>query len=421
MNRAQVAEELKRVRGELRHFRSLRTKANKDFESTNSPTAQAMVDGADNKIEELRSQESDLLRRLEGGNGSPPAADQGANASLPPGMGVFIPSNFGRFDQEATSILEKIGTTTGHLGDARIPVGTIASAEEVASLTGHAIKAGLTLPSEPGVAQGITYRGIATPPEAPLTLLDVFQSVPLEDRRVEFLKRSGAVAAAGIHSASQFGAIKTEASITYTPEDEQYATIHSWIKVKRQDLMDVGSLERDLRAALSYGVMFKLQDYLLNGHAPDDAFDGLLNTTGVGQPNVSGDNNVSDKILTALGILWQAGVMPNFVALNPITLANEMKRKSAGDGEYFSGGPFQLEVGGTIWRVPTVLAPALSQTTAVIGDSRGAAIGVREGLQVYISQDDQDDRLRNLITVLVEGSFAPFVPTPALFSEVGLA
>ena len=58
----------------------------------------------------------------------------------------------------------------------------------------------------------------------------------------------------------------------------------------------------------------------------------------------------------------------------------------------------------------------------MIRDSRVAAfLGVRQGITVHVSTADQDDLIRNRVTTLLEGRWAPAVTTPGAISLVDLA
>jgi HK97 family phage major capsid protein len=116
-----------------------------------------------------------------------------------------------------------------------------------------------------------------------------------------------------------------------------------------------------------------------------------------------------------------ADAVPNFVGLNPRDWANMLKAKAEGSGEYFSAGAFAAQA-ERLWDVPTVPTPAVPAGSALVGDAVvGATVLVREGVHVLVSDSDQDDFLRNKITLLGEGRFSVVVWQPTAFCLVHLA
>jgi Phage capsid family len=99
-----------------------------------------------------------------------------------------------------------------------------------------------------------------------------------------------------------------------------------------------------------------------------------------------------------------------------------LKAKAAGSGERLdSDGAF-----GTpptqMWSLPLIQSPVVARGTALVGDwSQGATLWVREGVLVRSSDSDQDDFLKNRITLLGEGRYALTVERPVCFAEVHLA
>jgi HK97 family phage major capsid protein len=105
---------------------------------------------------------------------------------------------------------------------------------------------------------------------------------------------------------------------------------------------------------------------------------------------------------------------PNFVALHPIIWQNLMLMKAT-TGEYYYGGPGLLAQPPTIWGLPMVRSVLVPQATPLVGDAMGASLLVREGLNVKTSDSDQDDFVRNRVTILAEARVAFVVWRPSAF------
>jgi HK97 family phage major capsid protein len=82
----------------------------------------------------------------------------------------------------------------------------------------------------------------------------------------------------------------------------------------------------------------------------------------------------------------------------------------------FAGDPVD-----SVWGVPVIQTPAIGQDQAVVADwARAATLYVREGLVTRVSDSDQDDLLRNRLTILVETRVGLMVAQPSLVCVVNL-
>jgi hypothetical protein len=102
------------------------------------------------------------------------------------------------------------------------------------------------------------------------------------------------------------------------------------------------------------------------------------------------------------------------VALHPTDATAAFKEREGTDGSYLAGSPWDK-------LPPIVQSAALAAGQVLARDSRIAArLGVRAGLTVHIGQES-DDLLRNQVTVLVEGRWAPMVLVPAALALIDVA
>jgi hypothetical protein len=263
----------------------------------------------------------------------------------------------------------------------------------------------VTLPDGTGRDNG--WLGIVPPPAAPTSLLDLFASVPFGTRKAEFLRREGGVAEAEIQVE---GAVKQQAQITYLDAEAEAVTIASWVKVKRQQVDDIDGLLPDLRIALNQGVMVRVEELLIGSPTATGAPDGITESTGVLAPTVTA-TNLSDAVGAVKAQLAVTGVSANFVAAHPLDIEEEEARTGT-DGHPVGA----IDDQGRIRRLPLVPSIALAPGKVLMGDSRiGARLGVRSPVSVVVGQES-DDMVRNKVTVLAEGRWAPVVLVPAAFA-----
>ncbi len=281
-----------------------------------------------------------------------------------------------------------------------VRAGELVSVDDAAGLTGRYLAA-TTVPA--GGLPASFPTGIVTPPQPPLTLLDVIPSTPQDTRVATYMRRKGGAGAAAV---TQPGAVKPQSNVVYEAVDVEAEVVACYVKVNRVDVDDVPGLMADLQnGALRYDVLHAVEALLVAE---------ITGTTGLLAPNVSGDGNVPDKLLTAVGLLTASGVVPNFIALNPTDATLAYKEREGDQNGYVAGSPWEK-------LPPVVQSPALPAGEALVGDSRvGAALGVRQGVTVAVGTEGSD-LIQNVLTVLLEGRWAPMVLQPAALAHIDLA
>jgi HK97 family phage major capsid protein len=380
-----------RLDDELRDLRRQRTEQQRETRSLRLEVAHD-ADGAPTRLAESINREDELanaIRELE--------AEKQAQLStmnhLPAG---------GQETGLDRHRLDEIANSNGSLGN-RVAVGEYKSQQELIEFTGRALAAVSPGPVAPPPATlPVRYApNVVVPPQPPFTLLDQFASVQMDSRTVTFMRRVGTSDSAAV---VQPGQLKPESGVQYEAVEASAEVVATWIKVNRIDLNDISGLQSDLQNALGYDIRHEVEALLLAA---------IIGTTGVLAPDVSADGNTPDKLLTAVGALAALGVQPNFVALNPIDATAAVKEREGTDGAYISGSPWAI-------LPPLVQSAAITPGEALAGDSRIAAqLGVRQGLTIEIGTES-DDQIKNRVTVLVEGRWAPMVTVPGAVAHITL-
>jgi HK97 family phage major capsid protein len=116
---------------------------------------------------------------------------------------------------------------------------------------------------------------------------------------------------------------------------------------------------------------------------------------------------------------------PNFVALNPITWQNLLLMRENTGGPTgpaaTCSGRRAMHRPPTIWGLATTANRTVPAASPLVGDANGATLLVREGVNVRVSDADQDDFTRNRVTVLAEARVALPVWRPASFAKAALS
>ena len=108
--------------------------------------------------------------------------------------------------------------------------------------------------------------------------------------------------------------------------------------------------------------------------------------------------------------------------LNPNTYAGMLEAKAEGSGERLDSSGLFDSPADSAWGVPIIQSSIIDETKAVVADwTLATTLFVREGLTVRGSDADQDDFVRNRVTLLVESRVGIAVWQPSLVVEVNLA
>lgn len=297
-----------------------------------------------------------------------------------------------------------------HVGN--ITLGRIQSREALAAEIGDADVAGLIQPDR---------RGLIPPLFRPLTLLDLLPSGTTDSNLIEYVQATTLPSAA---AETAPGAAKPEQALGFTDASAAVRTIAGWIKVRKQTLADAAGLRAFIDQTLRYDVLRRLEGQVLAGDGIGQNIRGILNTTGIlDAPGALGESE-ADLLHHGIVALQLANHIPGAIVLNPldnesIRLSRDDSGAGAGTGGYLFGPPSQVGA-PTIWGLPTVVTPVMPQGRAIVLDPLSVLILIREGVNILLSDSDQDDFTKNRVTVLAECRAGLAVPRPDGIADVDL-
>jgi HK97 family phage major capsid protein len=272
------------------------------------------------------------------------------------------------------------------------------------------------------------YRGIIPYRVRQLSLLDMIPAGTTDSNSVEYVQVS----------AIPFGAAETaefaaKPQVGFATEDATapVRTIAAWIKMARQAMDDQAGVVSIINALLPYEVRRRIEGQILAGDGTGQNLRGILNTSGIGAPAAVAGDNAADAVLRAMTVIMLSDRDPNFVAMNPLTRQNLLLLRSqsvdldttdnpqAFQGQYLYGSPGTLAA-PTIWGLSITPSRVINQNNPLVGDSTGATILVREGVNIKTSDSDQDDFIKNRVTLLAETRLAFPVWYPTAFCEAAI-
>lgn len=218
------------------------------------------------------------------------------------------------------------------------------------------------------------------------------------------------------------GTRKPESDITLRSVVEEVTKLATFIKVSSEALADVPFIRSLIDNRLRYMLKVREEDQLLMGSGIDGNLRGVYTqaTAYAAPTGVDAATTPIDKIRIALLQAELAEFPSDGLVLNPTNWAN-MEMQKDGEGRYLIGNP-QGAIRPTLWNRPIVTTKAMPVGNFLAGAFQlGAQIFDREDAVVVIATENEDDFVRNLVTILIEERLGLAVYRPEAFVKGTLA
>jgi HK97 family phage major capsid protein len=379
-------------------------------------------------INDLKAQE-DLLVSLLGDSAVQPEANRDRTtheaAMAAAGLNMLGHSwdGHGLLAVEASPYLQarESGIFTSQNRFGTVQLGQIASREQAATFFSQPMGAAPGVATSgpvtsTTVALGIDQdrRGMLPTVLRRLSFLDLIPKGTTDSNSIEYVQVQAIPGSAAFVAE---GAVKPEQGLALQDATAAVRTIAGWIKVNRQAMDDMAGLGTLINTLLPYDVRRQIENQILTGNGAGQNLRGIYNTSGVGAPAFVTGDNAADAILRAMTTVILSDADPNFVAANPLTWQDILLLREGANrtGAYVAGGPFSVHA-PTIWGLTLTANRTIPVDQPLVGDSMGATLLFREGVNVKTSDSDQDDFIRNRVTVLAEARVAFPVWRPASFA-----
>jgi HK97 family phage major capsid protein len=246
---------------------------------------------------------------------------------------------------------------------------------------------------------------------------DVLPSRPTSLAFVDFVKVNAAIADASPQGGE--GEEKFENATTVTTVSRKVETIATYIKVSKQALSDWSELEGYLTGSLFYAVQKKLGQQIYAGAGTTNYVSGLVtNSTAFNTALLSAPAGWTkiDAIAAAAQQVDIAEEEPaNFVMLNPSD-AWDIRRTKDGEERYIIGNPTS-NAPFSLWGLNVVESTVVTAGTFLVGSTSPAAAEIRnrQGITVELFMQNEDDAIKNLVTIRAEARLALVVYRPGAF------
>jgi hypothetical protein len=184
--------------------------------------------------------------------------------------------------------------------------------------------------------------------------------------------------------------------------------IAGYARVSRRFMLTVPGATNFLTSRLLEDYLTAEDHYLLNGTGVPPEIKGI-NVAGnfTAATSLDTDNDYVQLVL-GVGQLAALGRSPDLIILHPDNLYALMVNTAAGSGEFDSPAVVQItpEGGMRVAGVNVVTSTAQTVGTYIIIDRAGFIIGVLDALNIRFFEQDQDNVIKNMVTVRVESNLA---------------
>jgi len=252
---------------------------------------------------------------------------------------------------------------------------------------------------------------VALPSERPNVVRNLFPQTPTTASAIEYVQETWTLAAD--YQLTQ-GATKAQSLVDYSDKVTNVRTIAHYVKVSRQMAADVPSLMSTIDNRLTYGVLLKEDLELLYGSGAAGHLTGVMTVASALTGTLPTSATAIDQILAASVQVTNSGNIPTDVVLSPSAWAAVMGLKNT-QGTYLYGTPLNA-VQPRIWGMPVTVSLSMAAADFLVGSFPNCAeIFDREMVTVDIAFENEDDFIKNLITVRGEERIALAVYVPAAF------
>jgi len=261
--------------------------------------------------------------------------------------------------------------------------------------------------------------------ERRFTIRDLMAPGRTSSNAIEYVRQLAATNNAAIQTAE--GAAKGQSDYTWELVTQAVRTIAHWVPASKQILDDAPMLQSMIDEQLVYGLKLVEETQLLMGSGTGVNLNGIYTqATAYSQPAGSyGGGAVAvtpiDIIRLAMLQVFLSDYQADGIVLNPTQWAAIETTKDT-EGRYIIGNPAD-GAAPRLWRRPVVETQAMTTDKFLVGAfAMGSQIFDREDANVQISTEDQDNFIKNMVTIRAEERLASAVYRPLAFvkGDLGL-
>lgn len=217
------------------------------------------------------------------------------------------------------------------------------------------------------------------------------------------------------------GDLKPQSEIQYEDATATVRTIAHWMRASVQILQDAPGLRSIIDNRLRYGLAYREEAQILNGDGVGQNLEGLITAaTAFAAPGGLAAEQLLDTLRLGALQVALAEYPANGFVMNPIDVAAiEMLKDTTGN--YIVGNP-QGTMQKSFWGLPVVETQAMGVDKFLVGAfDLAAQIFDRQDATVEVSTEDQDNFVRNKVTIRAEErlALAIYRPEAIVYGDLG--
>lgn len=275
------------------------------------------------------------------------------------------------------------------------------------------VAAPMTTPSSINPAITDVDTNLVQQPRRELTIRDLFASETISGSALTYFVESSIVEGGPAHTTE--GNEKPMMSFgDPTAVTVALKKIASYMKESDEMLHDAPWLATAIDNRGLYQHDLAVENYLVTA---------LAGTSGIGTANKLTPDGIKRAMST---VKKNSGFRADAIVINPDDYDNLILRKD-GNGQYYGGGFVTGAYGNgayagepNLWGLRTITTPAVAAGTCYVGAFAmgGSVVGNNEGKRVDYANQNEDDFIKNMITMRIEERLILAVRRPACFVKI---
>ena len=235
----------------------------------------------------------------------------------------------------------------------------------------------------------------------------LFQETQISGNAITYFLE-GAFETNGDISATAQNNKKPQVSTSFTPTTRALSKLAAWLKETDEILTDAPFLASECQNTLMHQLGKVEDNYVINA---------IGSTVGIGAETYDGTTvTFADGILASImKVKAESAFDASVVVLNPADIVSLMTAKDS-NKQYYGGGYFvgaygngAVGIPSSIWGVPIYASSKVSQGSALIAAREAVKTWRKDGMDVAIAAENEDDFLYNRVTLRAEVRLATAV------------
>lgn len=258
--------------------------------------------------------------------------------------------------------------------------------------------------------------GLIALPQQRLFVRDLLPIANTDSNAIEFVRETGFTNNANVVSENPADP-KPESDIEFELDSEKVVTIAHWMRASKQVLRSASQLQGYINNRLLYGLRLREELQLLKGSGVGLNMNGLwTQASAYANPGVTVVGGITplDYIRIMMLQVQLAEYEADGIVLNPINWT-EIELLKTTDRAYLMANP-RGELTNILWGRPVVPTKSLADNEVLVGAFQmGAQIWQAEAANITVSNQDRDNFVKNMVTILAEMDEALTVYRPEAF------